>query len=206
MRGKAVEGNDSPFAPVFPSTDQTVAQRGKNIEEAKQLLEAAGMGQGFQVTLTTQRYLEIPEYAQLVQSAAREIGVTIDLNVLDQGAYYGDAVFGKSNWLDSVLGITDYGHRGVPNVYLNAPLKSVGTWNAAHFKNADYDRMVEGYVAAGTLEGQREYSGQIQRLLLDETPVIFGYFYDFIVVSSKALTGAQPTAMSQMFLDQASLG
>ena len=206
MRGKAVEGNDSPFAPVFPSTDQTVAQRGKNIEEAKQLLEAAGMGQGFQVTLTTQRYLEIPEYAQLVQSAAREIGVTIDLNVLDQGAYYGDAVFGKSNWLDSVLGITDYGHRGVPNVYLNAPLKSVGTWNAAHFKNADYDRMVEGYVAAGTLEGQLEYSGQIQRLLLDETPVIFGYFYDFIVVSSKALTGAQPTAMSQMFLDQASLG
>ncbi|WP_196760803.1 hypothetical protein, partial [Streptobacillus moniliformis] len=83
-----------------------------------------------------------------------------------QGAYYGDAVYGKSNWLDSVMGITDYGHRGVPNVYLNAPLKSDGTWNAAHFKNADYDKLVESYVAAATLEGQREYSGQIQRLLL----------------------------------------
>ena len=205
MRGKAIEGNDSPFAPVFPSTDTTVAQRSKNIEEAKQLLEAAGMGKGFQVTLTTERYLEIPEYAQLVQSAAKEIGVTIDLNVLDQGAYYGDAVYGKSNWLDSVMGITDYGHRGVPNVYLNAPLKSDGTWNSAHFKNADYDKLVESYVAAATLEGQREYSGQIQRLLLDETPVIWGYFYDFIVVGTKALSGARPTAMSQMFLEEASM-
>jgi len=205
MRGKAVEGNDSPFAPVFPSTDTSVEQRAKNIAEAKQLMEAAGKADGFQITLTTERYLEIPEYAQLVQSAAREIGVQIDLNVLDQGAYYGEAVYGKSNWLDSVMGITDYGHRGVPNVYLNAPLKSDGTWNAAHFKNADYDRLVEGYVAAGTLEGQQEYSGQIQRLLLDETPVIFGYFYDFIVVGSKALQGAQPTAMSQLFLDQASM-
>lgn len=205
MRGKAIEGNDSPFAPVFPSTDTTVEQRAKNLEEAKQLLEAAGMGKGFQVTLTTERYLEIPEYAQLVQSAAKEIGVTIDLNVLDQGAYYGDAVFGKSNWLDSVMGITDFGHRGVPNVYLNAPLKSDGPWNAAHFKNSDYDRLVEGYVAAGTLETQKEYSGQIQRLLLDETPVIFGYFYDFIVVGSKALTGARPTAMSQMFLEEAGM-
>jgi len=205
MRGKAIEGNDSPFAPIFPSTDASIEQRAKNIEEAKQLLEAAGKGQGFQVTLTTQRYLELPEYGQLVQSAARDIGVTIDLNVLDQGTYYGDAVFGSSNWLDSVMGITDYGHRGVPNVYLNAPLKSNGTWNAAHFKNADYDRMVESYVAAATLEGQREYSGQIQQLLLDETPVIFGYFYDFIVVGSKALTGARPTAMSQMFLAEASI-
>ena len=205
MRGKAIEGNDSPFAPVFPSTDTTVAQRSKNIEEAKQLLEAAGMGKGFQVTLTTERYLEIPEYAQLVQSAAKEIGVTINLNVLDQGAYYGDAVYGKSNWLDSVMGITDYGHRGVPNVYLNAPLKSDGTWNSAHFKNADYDKLVESYVAAATLEGQREYSGQIQRLLLDETPVIWGYFYDFIVVGTKALSGARPTAMSQMFLEEASM-
>ncbi len=43
---------------------------------------------------------------------------------MDQGAYYGDAVPGKSPWLDSSMGITDYGHRGVPNVFLQAPLAS----------------------------------------------------------------------------------
>ncbi|RWE04544.1 MAG: peptide ABC transporter substrate-binding protein, partial [Mesorhizobium sp.] len=84
----------------------------------KQLMEAAGAGKGFKVTLTASRVAEIPEYAQLIQSWVKEIGIELDLNILDPGAYYGDAVFGKSNWLDSVMGITDYGHRGVPNVLL----------------------------------------------------------------------------------------
>ncbi len=203
MRGRAVEGNDSPFAPVYPSTDRTVPQRAKDIAEAKALLEAAG-AKGTRVTLTTERFLEIPEYAQLVQTAARDIGVTIDLNVLDQDGYYGDAVYGKSAWLDSPMGITDYGHRGVPNVYLSAPLLSTGTWNAAHFKNADYDRLVAGYVATADLDSQREHAGRIEKLLLDETPLIFGYFYDYLVVTAKGVTGVQPSAISQLFLAGAS--
>ncbi len=202
LRGRAIEGNDSPFAPVYPSTNTTVAQRGKDLAEAKALLEAAG-AKAFKVTLTTERFLEIPEYAQLVQNAAREIGITIDLNVEDQGAYYGDAVSGKSDWLDSAMGITDYGHRGVPNVYLSAPLRSTGTWNAAHFKNPEYDRLVAGYIATADLESQREQAGKIQQLLLDETPVIFGYFYDYLVVTGKNVKGVQPTAISQLFLDRA---
>ena len=205
LRGRAIEGNDSPFAPVYPSTNKTVAQRGKDLAEAKALLEAAGVKNG-KVTLTTERFLEIPEYAQLVQNAAREIGMTIDLNVEDQGAYYGDAVYGKSDWLDSAMGITDYGHRGVPNVYLSAPLKSTGTWNAAHFKNAEYDRLVAGYIGTADLESQREQAGKIQQLLLDETPVIFGYFYDYLVVTAKNVIGVQPTAISQLFLDKATKG
>ena len=132
--------------------------------------------------------------------------MTIDLNVEDQGAYYGSAVYGKSDWLDSAMGITDYGHRGVPNVYLSAPLKSTGTWNAAHFKNAEYDRLVAGYIGTADLESQREQAGKIQQLLLDETPVIFGYFYDYLVVTAKNVIGVQPTAISQLFLDKATKG
>ena len=98
-------------------------QREKDIAEAKALMEAAGMADGFKTTLTTEKYLEIPDYAVLIQNAVKEIGGKINLNIMDQGAYYGDAVSGKSPWLDSVMGITDYGHRGVPNVFLAAPLR-----------------------------------------------------------------------------------
>src|SRR5690606_8026968 len=111
------------------------------IAEAKQLMEAAGAGKGFKVPMAVQRYQEIPEYAVLIQNAVKEIGIEIELQAMDSGTYYGDAVFGKSNWLDSVMGITDYGHRGVPNVYLSAPLRSDGSWNAAHFHNKDYDAL-----------------------------------------------------------------
>ncbi|UVK44237.1 ABC transporter substrate-binding protein [Mesorhizobium sp. AR07] len=204
MKGRSALGNDSPFAAVYPSTDTSIPQRKQDIAQAKQLMEAAGAGKGFKVTLTTERYLEIPEYAQLIQNWVKEIGVELELNILDQGAYYGDAVFGKSNWLDSVMGITDYGHRGVPNVYLAAPLKSEGTWNAAHFKNKDYDALATSYIAALDLEAQKATAGKIQSLLLEETPVIFGYFYDYLTATAKGVAGVQPTAMSQLFLDKAS--
>lgn len=91
----------------------------------------------------------------------REIGGNIKLNIMDQGAYYGDAVPGKSAWLDSTMGITDYGHRGVPNVFLQAPLLSTGTWNGAHFNNKEYDGLVSGYVAALDLEAQRAAASKI---------------------------------------------
>ena len=204
MRGRASLGNDSPFAPLFPSTDTSVAQRQQDLTQAKELMEAAGVGKSFEVTLTTERFLEIPEYAVLIQNAVKEIGIDLKLSILDQGAYYGDAVYGKSNWLDSVMGITDYGHRGVPNVYLSAPLKSDGTWNSAHFKNSEYDRLVSSYIAALDLESQKQTAGKIQRLLLEETPIIFGYFYDYLTATAKGVGGVHPTAMSQNYLDRAS--
>jgi peptide/nickel transport system substrate-binding protein len=204
MKGRAKIGNDSPFAAVYPSTDPAVPQREKNIAEAKELMAAARMT-GFETTLTTEKYLEIPDYAVLIQNAVKEIGGNIKVNVLDQGAYYGDAVYGKSPWLDSDMGITDYGHRGVPNVFLSAPLRSDGTWNSAHFKNAEYDTLVSSYIASLDLDSQRTSAGKIQNLLLDETPLLFTYFYDFLTATKKGATGVQPTAMSHLFMSQATL-
>jgi peptide/nickel transport system substrate-binding protein len=204
MKGRAQIGNDSPFAAAYPSTDPGVKQRDKNIAEAKELMAAAGMN-GFETTLTTEKYLEIPDFAVLIQNAVKEIGGKININMLDQGAYYGDAVYGKSPWLDSDMGITDYGHRGVPNVFLTAPLQSTGTWNSAHFKNAEYDTLVNSYIASLDLESQRASASKIQTLLLDETPLMFVYFYDFLTATKKGATGVQPTAMSHLFMNQASL-
>ena len=204
FNGRATVGNDSPFASAYPSTDASVPQRKQDIAQAKQLMEAAGAGAGFKVTLTTERYLEIPEYAQLIQNWVKAIGIELELNILDQDAYYGKAVFGQSDWLDSVMGITDYGHRGVPNVFLPRRLKSDGTWNSAHFKNKDYDTLATSYIAALDLEAQKATAGKIQTLLLEETPVMFGYFYDYLTATLKGVAGVQPTAMSQLFLSGAS--
>ena len=205
MKGKAQLGNDSPFAAAYPSTDPSIPQREKNIAEAKQLMEAAGMAGGFETTLTTEKYLEIPDFAVLIQNAVKEIGGKINVNVLDQGAYYGDAVYGKSPWLDSDMGITDYGHRGVPNVFLSAPLKSDGTWNSAHFRNTEYDQLVSSYFAALDLEAQRAAASKIQTLLLDETPLIFAYFYDYLTATRKGVAGVNGTAMGQIYLDKVTL-
>ena len=141
--------------------------------------------------------------ASLIRNAGAEIGIKVNLKLEDVGAYYGDAVPGKSDWLASQFGMTDYGHRGTPNIFLVAPLKSEGTWNSAEFKNPEYDKLVSSYIAALDPSDQKAKAGAIQTLLLDETPVIFPYFYDYLTATSSTLSGVQGTAMGQMFLHKA---
>ncbi|MEX0816549.1 MAG: ABC transporter substrate-binding protein [Gaiellales bacterium] len=204
--GQADIGNDSPFGPLYPATDTSIPQREQDIDQAKQLLADVGMADGFQVQLDTWDGFEIPDLAQLVKNNAEQIGVTINLKITDAGTYYGDGVFGKSTWLDSVMGITDYGHRPVPNVYLTAALSGdpkIGVWNSAHFKNDAYDELVRQYVAALDLDSQRAVAGQIQELLLEETPIIFPYFYYFLSAAKKSLSGAVSAATGQFDLSKA---
>jgi peptide/nickel transport system substrate-binding protein len=192
---KADYGNDSPFAPVFGSTAPGVAQRQQDVTKAKQLLEAAGVADGFSVQLDTWQGFEMPALAQVLQQELRAANIHLNLSITDSASYYGAAVFGNSRWLDSTMGITEYGHRGVPNVLLGAPLESKGTWNAAHFKNQTYDGLVKDYVAAIDLDSQRTAARQIQELLLDEVPILFTYFYYYLAGSKTNVAGADLTAM-----------
>ena len=199
--GQADIGNDSPFGPLYPSTDTSVPQREQDIEQATQLIEAAGGG--FEIQLDTWNGFEIPDLAQLVKNYAAEIGVTVNLKLTDAATYYGDGVYGKSPWLDSTFSLCDYGHRPVPNVYLTASLSSDGPWNAAHFKNPTYDGLLADYVAALDLDAQRAVAKQIQELLLDETPIIFPYFYYFLSGAKPTLQGATSAATGQFDMSQA---
>jgi peptide/nickel transport system substrate-binding protein len=204
LEGYGEVGNDSPFAPSFPSTNTSVPQRTQNIAKAKQLLQEAGHT-SFSVSLATEQYEEIPQLATVIQAAAKQIGVTINLNVETQSNYYGKATFGNSDWLDATMSLVDYGSRGVPNVFLESPLTSDGPWNAAHFKNPQYDKLVAQYVAAVDLQSQRQIAGKIQTLLLDETPIVIPYFLDGLTASTKKVTGLNPTSISQIDLSKASI-
>jgi peptide/nickel transport system substrate-binding protein len=206
FKGDADLGNDSPFAPVFPSTNTSIPQRALDVAKAKSLLSAAGHPNGFSATLTGEIFQEIPQYAQIIQQSAKAIGVNLKLNIEAQPKYYGNYLFGTSDWLDATMSLVDYGHRSVPNVFLTAPLQTInskkgtGAWNGAHFNNADYDRLSNQYIATADLSSQRSIAGQIETLLLAQTPVIYGYFYNYLTASAKNVTGAYPTAIGHIFL------
>jgi peptide/nickel transport system substrate-binding protein len=212
FKGFADVGNDSPFAPVYPSTNTSIAQRVQNISQAKSLLAAAGHPSGFSTQLVTEMVQEIPDYAQIVVQSAAAIGVKISLKVESSAQYYGKATFGNSDWLDAPMSLVDYGHRGVPNVFLGAPLETInattgsGAWNAAHFNNSQYDKLVAQYVAASDLSTQRSLAGQIETLLLAQTPIIFGYFYNYLTATAQGVTGVYPTAIGHLFLYNAAKG
>ncbi len=213
FQGYAEVGNDSPFAPIFTSTvgPPAVPQRTQNLTLAKQLLAKAGVPSGFSTHLWTETTQEMPHFAQIIASSAKQIGVDISLTIETPTKYYGTAVFGKSDWLDGNMSLVDYGARAVPNVYLEAPLQSInaktgtGSWNAAHFSNSTYDSLSKQFIAAVDLSTQRTIAKQIETLLLDETPIIYAYFYDYLSATQKNVTGVYPTAQGQFFLWNAGL-
>jgi peptide/nickel transport system substrate-binding protein len=94
-------------------------------------------------------------------------------------------------------------------VFLTAPLQTIdattgtGPWNAAHFDNAHYDTLSRQYIAAADLSTQRRLAGQIQTLLLNETPTIYGYFYNHLSATAKNVAGVYPTASGGLFLNKA---
>jgi peptide/nickel transport system substrate-binding protein len=211
FKGLAQVGNDSPFAPQYKFTDKSVPQRAKNLTLAKQLLARGGVPNGFSTPLLTETTQEMPHYAQIIKQSAAQIGVDISLTIETPTKYYGEAVFGKSDWLDGKMSLVDYGARSVPNVYLRSSLGSynaktgLGNWNAAHFANSTYDKLVADYIAAVDLQSQQRIAGQIERLLLDETPIIFAYFYNYLSATRAGLSGLRASAMGQTWTDQVSV-
>jgi peptide/nickel transport system substrate-binding protein len=191
-KGRGIVGNDSPFTPLFRSTGSGVAQRARNIAQARELLSAAG-ATDLRFTVTTYDSLEIPDYAESIQSAGLHAGLEIDVEILSRREYYG-APPGQDKaktapWLTRAATITDYGHRAIPNVYLTAAFRSDGKWNASRYSNRAFDAALASYVASTDLASQRKYSKTMQTILLADTPVIIAYFYDWIAAASPKVKG-----------------
>ncbi|HEX6299342.1 MAG TPA: ABC transporter substrate-binding protein [Acidimicrobiia bacterium] len=192
LGGFGVVGNDHPIWENYPMYNpDAVAQREEDLATAQQLLDAAGYGDGIEAPLDTLVFFEVEDLAQLVAGSAAQIGVNLTVGVYDSGTYYNDYWLAAAN----SMGIVNYGHRGVPNVYLGAPLLSDGTWNASHWVNEDYDALFDQFATAGDLDTQREIAGQIQTLLNEEVPFIVPYYVDHISVSSPSFSGLEVTGM-----------
>ena len=204
-------GNDTPFAPVYPSTDKSVPQRHRDIQAAKQLMAAAGKPDGFSVQLTTYKNFELPQLAQIIQSSVKQIGINMSLRILTSTAYYAGKQlgaprgWGTTPWLNTPMNITDWGGRAVPNVYLTSALMTKGVWNAAHYSNKQFDALAKSFIGAIALADQRKYARQLQRLLLHDTPVIFPYFYNNLGAGSKRVRGYKYDAQGNVYLSKTSL-
>jgi len=201
--GYATVGNDSPFAPVFPSTNPHVPQRRQQLAQARALLAQAGHSGGFSGTLTTANNLELPQLAQAIQNQLQKIGVKLKLNVETQTAYYGKATFGQSDWLDAPISLVNYGSRAVPNTFLTAAFMTHGKWNGARFSDHAFDTLARHYIGAVDLQSQQRYAGAMQRLLLAQTPVIVPIFENYLAATAKSVSGVEFTPIGHVFLANA---
>lgn len=208
FQGRAVIGNDHLFAPFMPFFNEgAVEQRTKDIERARQLLADAGV-EGLQAVLHAVDLQEIPQLATLIQAGAAEAGIQLEIAVESGDTFYG------TQWCPeggdppcagaAELGIVDYGHRPVPDVFLNAAASTGGVWNSSQYSSDEFDAAFADYAAAIDVEAQTAAAGTLEQIMNEDTPIGVPFFYNFLSGHSNAVTGVRTSALGQMFTEKAS--
>lgn len=207
LGGFGVIGNDHPIWEFFPMFNgDAVEQRTYDPDAAQALLAEAGYPDGFETRIDAPQFAEVENLATLLQQSLAAIGIAAEVNVVDTDTFYQDywCAFPYEGpcapGAQSSIGIVNYGHRGVPDVYLGAPALSDGQWNASHWVNPDYDELFAEFSGAPSIEAQTETAGEIETILHEEVPFVVPYFIDFISVTVPNFTGLEVTGMGHFSL------
>ncbi len=209
MLGAGQIGNDNPFWRQFASTDRSIKQRKQNLELSRALLRAAD-AEDLKFSITTWDFLDHTDHAASIQAYARQAGIDVGIEVLDVSKYYdaepaGADYFTTTPWLNRPCSLTEYGWRGVPNLYISRCYMSAGDWNGAHYKNPQFDTVARTYLGALDVGAQRTATKRMAGLLLRDTPVITDYFISYVTASSSKVKNYVPEGISHVRLAKVGL-
>lgn len=144
LYGYGTVGNDL-FGKGLPFYDDAVAQRGRDVARAKELLAQAGHGSGLTVTLETAAAAPgMVEAATLFAQQAADAGVTVNVSQVDASSYFDPTVqylkrpFGQTVWS---------GFASLSGFYEYAILPG-GAANETHWNSKQTTRLVDDAITA----------------------------------------------------------
>lgn len=210
--GRAVIGNDHPILSTLPFFDaEATPQRTRDIDKAKQLIADSGMTD-LTGTIEVSDLGEVPDLAAIIQQNSAEAGFDLQVNVNSNSTFYGDSWCPGPNDSDanlpcdnsSSLGIVDYGHRPTPDIFLSSALSSGGVWNSSNYANPAFDAELSAYRRAVDVDGQKAAIGTIQKILHEDAPALYPYFFNWLAGHADNVSGVETTSLGHMILSKAS--
>ncbi|MFK7917702.1 MAG: ABC transporter substrate-binding protein [Ilumatobacter sp.] len=212
--GEAVIGNDHPVYETLPFFDDSQEQRAYDPELARQLLSDAGYPDGFESTLQVGDLGEIPAIAAIVEQNLAEVGITTPVGVTPNSDFYGEywctgASYGtqpetsgpgRPCGASADIGIVDYGHRPTPDIFFGRALATDGDWNSSNYASSEFDSLFADYQAGTDVESQQAAVGGIQRLLHEDAPACYPFFFNYLSATSSAIAGFETTALGHLQL------
>lgn len=159
-------------------------------ERARQLLAEAGYPEGLQLTwdLATTGTVGIAEFPQAIAISLREIGVEVELNVLEPNILSDRTQERTVNQLYSRTNAAYFD----PGLTFDAwRLENVA--NGAQWENADFEALRQQIYTGGTPEERLEISFQMQEIMMDQAPAIFLWYQPDIYGINKRVQNFNPT-------------
>ena len=145
-------------------------------EKAREFLRKAGHADGFEFTAVTYNHPVLMPTAEVVRAMLKRIGVTMNIEVLNNAAATERFFFGG----DYPMYVTGWSRYPEPDWLASLAYKSDGYYNAGNVERADVDALVEKGASLYAMEDRREVYGEIDRIVLGEawfTPVLYGVNY-----------------------------
>ena len=170
---------------IYPGYQQ-IAPYAYDLDKAKALLEAAGMGGGFETTLSYNAGDPVQEpIAILYQSALREIGVELQLRKVPAGSFYNFV----SERGQPMIFYVDSPWCPDPGYSMTLYFQSESFVNYSNYRNAKVDELLATAAATADEEVRLQATGEAQQIVMDEAPWTFIAYPNYTMARKADLQG-----------------
>nr|WP_244523132.1 ABC transporter substrate-binding protein [Aquamicrobium aerolatum] len=157
-------------------------------DSARQLLEEAGLKDGFSFSLDTPNYDPHPLVAQFIQNELGKIGVKVDINLITSNEWY-TKIYQAQDFqatLQEHVNHRDIVFYGNPNFY----------WG---YDNPQVVELIASAEASATVDEQVEKLTEANKIIAEDAASNWLYLYPQIVVSSAKVSGYPVNGLNSQF-------
>lgn len=171
--------------------DSSIKPYEKDIEKAKELLAEAGYPDGFECTIKVNSEPR-KKTAEAFQAAMAEIGIKLEILILESGAFYDEVMSGDCDMF--ACGMCSLAADADPSLYTSFSSNSIGITNYANYSNEEVDKLLMEERQSTNNKVRIEKFIKIQEILDDELPQIPLYFRKTINIANKNVKGIEVEA------------
>jgi peptide/nickel transport system substrate-binding protein len=142
----------------------------RDLEKAKQLLEDAGYGDGFPVTLKVSPNENQVNAAQVIKQQLAEVGINV--NVLSQERSVFFEALGKKDFEMTVVGWVGFVD---PDEFLYNLFGTGRVWNQQAYSNPEVDELLQKGRTVMDQEERKAIYDQAQQIIAEESPIAVLY-------------------------------
>ncbi|PRY81026.1 glutathione ABC transporter substrate-binding protein [Alkalibacterium olivapovliticus] len=178
----------SSLAPDVFGYDEDISGLEYDVEEAQALLAEAGYPDGFSTTLWTNDNQDRIDTATAVQAQLEEIGVDVEIEIVEWGAYLENTAAGEHDMFilgwTTVTGDADY---GMYPLFHSDNFGEPG--NRTFFATDELDSLLEEARQSADEDERLELYSNAQEILVEEAPMIYIHHQEYLLAVSDDVEG-----------------
>lgn len=177
-----------PLAPGIFGYTEDIDVVEYNMDEARALLEEAGMADGFSTTIWTNDNPQRQAIAVLVQEALAELNITVEIEVMEFGTYLEQTAAGQHDMFilgwSNPTGDADY---GMYALFHSSQKGNPG--NRSFYENAEVDALLDQGRQEADPAAREAIYAEVAQFLTDDAPMAFLLHTEYLTGVSDNVQG-----------------